>query len=86
MPGTSSARSAPRTAFKLPTAVMFGCQLSSFATMVETDCGGAPCEAKNFLIITPLKTPKPKIRPSTTPTEASMITIRFVVVFIVLFL
>src|SRR4051812_43282838 len=82
MPDTSRARSAPFTARKEPTAFTEGCQSSFFATVVDTVCTGMPCLAimpwtKRFMKILPTM-----IVPSTTPTATSMITMRFVVMFI----
>src|SRR5690349_6989775 len=76
-PATSSDRSAPRTARKLPTASMVGCQLDECAVIADTVCGGALIVLMNFLIMAALNDWNQKMPPNTTPTASSMITIRF---------
>ena len=54
-PETSSDRSAPFTARRLPTASICGCQSCSPAVTVETVCGGLAIEAMTCWIMCALK-------------------------------
>ena len=78
-PETSSDRSAPLTARRLPIASMLGCHWLNAALVVDTVCGGDPIALMYFLIIMPLNAWNPNTAPSTMATAISMITMRLVI-------
>src|ERR1700730_9908893 len=81
MPASCSARSAPFTPRKVPTAVSFGCHCEVVAVVVDTVWGGSASAASAFLI-RPARKLTNQARPAnTTPTIPSMIIIRFNMVF-----
>ena len=78
-PETSSDKSAPLTARRLPTASILGCHSLKAALVTEMVCGGLLRAPMNFLIIMPLNTWNPKIPPNTMATATSMITMRLII-------
>src|SRR5262249_13146856 len=77
-PEVSSDRSAPLTARSEPIASIFGCHSLVPAVEAEMVCGGLLSAPMNFLFITALNAPDPKIPPHTTTTATSTITNRLI--------
>ncbi len=78
MPETSSDRSAPFTARRLPTASTCGCQSCNPAVTVETVCGGLAIDAITCWMMCALKFWNAKNPPSTMPTAINMMTMRLI--------